>query len=57
MLRLNNTSSLKLQELVDRFGVPKANIIRHLITQAEPEDFPPSWQMRATERLTQQPWH
>jgi hypothetical protein len=50
MLRLNNTSSLKLQELVDRFDVPKAEIIRHLLAQAEPEDFPASWQMRTAER-------
>jgi len=32
MLRLDATSSLKLQELVDRFDVPKATIIRHLLT-------------------------
>ena len=55
MLRLNNTSSLKLQELVDRFDVPKANIIRHLITQAKPDDFPKSWQMQAKERGTHSP--
>jgi len=50
MLRLNNTSSLKLQELVDRFDVPKAEIIRHLLAQAKPEDFPKSWHMKASER-------
>ena len=50
MLRLNQTSSLKLQDLVDHFHVPKAQIIRQLIAQAEPEDFPKSWQMRAAER-------
>jgi hypothetical protein len=50
MLRLNHTSSLKLQELVDRFAVPKAKIIRHLITQAKPEDFPKSWRTRTTKR-------
>jgi hypothetical protein len=55
MLRLNHMSSLKLQELVDRFDVPKANIIRHLITQATPEDFPKSWHMKAAERRAQQP--
>jgi hypothetical protein len=55
MLRLNNTSALKLQELVDRFDVPKAEIIRHLIIQAKPEDFPKSWHMRVAERRAQQP--
>jgi hypothetical protein len=54
MLRLNNTSALKLQELVDRFDVPKAEIIRHLITQAKPEDFPKGWHVRAAERRMQQ---
>jgi hypothetical protein len=49
MLRLDTTSSLKLQELVDRFDVPKAAIIRHLLSQAEPEDFPKSWRLRAAE--------
>jgi hypothetical protein len=33
----------------------KADIIRQLITQAKPEDFPKSWQMRAAERRAQQP--
>jgi hypothetical protein len=50
MLRLDVTTSRKLQELVDRFDVPKAAIIRHLIAQAEPEHFPQRWHMRATER-------
>jgi hypothetical protein len=50
MLRLNHTSSLKLQDLVDHFHVPKAAIIRHLITKAIPEDFPTSWHIRAAER-------
>jgi hypothetical protein len=49
MLRLDHTSSLKLQELVDRFDVPKAAIIRHLLAQAEPEDFPKRWHLRAAE--------
>jgi hypothetical protein len=50
MLRLDTTSSCKLQALVDRFDVPKAQIIRHLIAQAKPEDFPKSWQMRTAAR-------
>jgi hypothetical protein len=39
MLRLDTTSTLKLQELVGQFDVPKATILHHLLTQAEPEDF------------------
>jgi hypothetical protein len=55
MLRLDESSQTKLQQLVTQFGTSKAEIIRQLVAQAEPEDFPPSWQMRATERRTQQP--
>jgi hypothetical protein len=47
MLRLDDASRTKLQELVERFGASKAEIIRQLITQAKLEDFPNSWQMRA----------
>jgi hypothetical protein len=50
MLRLDETSQTKLQQLIKRFGASKAEIIRQLINQAEPEDFPPSWQMGAAER-------
>jgi predicted transcriptional regulator len=50
MLRLDATASRKLQELVDRFNVPKAAIIRHLIAQATPEDFPQRWHLQAAER-------
>jgi hypothetical protein len=57
MLRLDEPSQTKLQQLIMQLGVSKAAIIRHLIAQAEPEDFPPSWQMKAAERLTQQPRH
>jgi hypothetical protein len=49
MLRLDGSSQTKLQELVERFGASKAEIIRQLIDQAEPEHFPKSWQIRATE--------
>ena len=55
MLRLDEPSQTKLEQLIRQLGVSKADIIRHLIAQAEPEDFPPSWQMRATERRAQQP--
>jgi hypothetical protein len=48
MLRLAPPSRTKLQELVDRFDVSKAGIIRRLITQATLEDFPKGWHMMAT---------
>jgi predicted transcriptional regulator len=54
MLRLNDTSQSKLQQLVKQLGASKAEIIRQLIAQAESEDFPPSWQMRVAERRAQQ---
>jgi hypothetical protein len=49
--------STEPQQLIKEFGTSKAAIIRRLITQATPEDFPKSSQMRAAERLTQQPRH
>jgi hypothetical protein len=55
MLRLDEPSQTKLEQLIRQLGVSKADIIRQLIAQAKPEDFPPSWQMRATERRAQQP--
>ena len=50
MLRLDERSETKLQQLITQFGVSKADIIRHLIDQATPEDFPPSWHLRAAAR-------
>jgi hypothetical protein len=47
MLRLDKTSQAKLQQLISHFGVSKATVIRQLIIQATPEDFPTSWQIRA----------
>jgi hypothetical protein len=55
MLRLDEPAQTKLQQLINQLGASKAAIIRHLITQAEPEDFPTSWQMRAAERHAQHP--
>ncbi|HSF29889.1 MAG TPA: hypothetical protein VLK82_05380 [Candidatus Tectomicrobia bacterium] len=53
MLRLDDASRTKLQELVERFAASKAEIIRQLIMQATPEAFPKSWQMRAAEHSVQ----
>jgi hypothetical protein len=55
MLRLDGPSQTKLEQLVTQLGVSKADIIRHLITQATPEAFPQSWHMKAHERRAQQP--
>jgi hypothetical protein len=43
MLRLDAIAPTKLQQLVKQFGASKAEIIRQLIMQATPEDYPPSW--------------
>jgi len=50
MLRLDEAALTKLHHLIQQFGVPKAHLIRQLIIQATPEDFPNSWHMRAAER-------
>jgi hypothetical protein len=55
MLRLDEPSHTKLQQLIMQIGVSKAAIIRHLLAQAKPEDFPPSWHMKAQERRAQHP--
>jgi predicted transcriptional regulator len=55
MLRLDEPSQTKLQQLVTQFGASKAEIIRQLIAQAEPEHFPKSWHMKASERRAPQP--
>jgi hypothetical protein len=55
MLRLDESSQTTLQQLVTHFDTSAAEMIRHLIAQAAPEDFPPSWQMRAQERHAHQP--
>ena len=54
MLRLDDPSQTKLQQLIKRFGASKAEIIRQLLAQAEPEDFPPSCHTRAAERRARQ---
>jgi hypothetical protein len=42
MLRLDETSQTKRQQLISHFGASKADIIGQLLVQATPEDFPPS---------------
>jgi hypothetical protein len=49
MLRLDEPSETKLQQLVKQFGASNAEIIRQLIAQASDEDFPKNWQKRAAE--------
>jgi len=50
MLRLDATTTQKLQQLVTQFGMSRAEIIRPLVAQATIEAFPPSWQVAAAER-------
>jgi hypothetical protein len=52
MLRLDERSETKLEQLIKQLGASKAEIIRHLIAQATSEAFPQHWQMRAAERRT-----
>jgi hypothetical protein len=53
MLRLDEPSQAKRQQLIKHFGVSKAEIIRQLIAQANAEDFPKSWQVRAADHRVQ----
>jgi predicted transcriptional regulator len=50
MLRLDETTAQKLQELVAQFGMSRAEIIRQLIAQVSPEDLPESWRLAVDER-------
>ena len=54
MLRLDEPTREKLDGLSAHFETSDAEIIRQLIVQAEPKDFPKSWQMRVAERRTPQ---
>jgi hypothetical protein len=56
MLRLDEAAQTKLQRLISYFGVSKADIIRQLLVQATPEDFPNSWYLRAAERSMHPIW-
>jgi predicted transcriptional regulator len=49
MLGLDAPTERKLQQLVQQYGMSKAQIIRQLIAHATPEEFPQSWQPRAAE--------
>jgi hypothetical protein len=54
MLRVDSPSEMKLQQLMKQFGASKAEMIRQLIAQATPEDFPMSSQMKVDERRAHQ---
>jgi hypothetical protein len=49
MLRLDRPASHKLQALAEHFATSRAEIIRQVIAQASPQDFPESWQMAVEE--------
>jgi predicted transcriptional regulator len=49
MLRLDASTRGRLEDLSHHFDRSHAEIIRQLITQAKPGDFPESWQMAAEE--------
>jgi predicted transcriptional regulator len=49
-MRLDEVTSHKLETLTHTFDRPAAEVMRQLITQARPEDFPQSWQMAVDER-------
>jgi hypothetical protein len=49
MGRLDHPSQAKLEQLIAQCSASKADIIRHLIAQAEREDFPKSWHRKAAE--------
>jgi predicted transcriptional regulator len=49
MLRLDNETSTKLGTLMQTFDRSAAEIIRQLIAQARPEDFPQSWHLAVNE--------
>jgi hypothetical protein len=55
MLRFDDPVWKKLEDLSSHFETSAAEIIRQLITQAKPEDFPPSWHVRAAEHRSRQP--
>jgi hypothetical protein len=48
-LRLDEVTSRKLEALMQTFHRSAAEVIRQLIAQARPEDFPPSWRLAVQE--------
>lgn len=54
MVRPDEPSRTKLQQLIEQFGSSRAEIIRQLIVQAMPGEFSLSWQIRVQERRAQQ---
>ena len=55
MLRFDDPTREKLEDLAAHFDKSAAEIIRHLIAQATPDAFPKSWQMRAKPRCAHLP--
>jgi hypothetical protein len=55
MLRLDAASRVKLEALVKRLKSSKAAIIRQLIRQATPDEFPTRWPMNARAHLARHP--
>jgi hypothetical protein len=43
MIRVDEAAGRKLDTMMQAFGLSAVEIVRHLITHATPEDFPPSW--------------
>ena len=55
MLRLDHPTREKLEDLSAHFNKPASKIIRHLIAQATPEDFPKRWQIKASDAVHDSP--
>jgi predicted transcriptional regulator len=53
-LRLDEVTSQKLEALTQTFDRSAAEIMRQLIAQAAPEDFPQSWQLAVDEQPQQE---
>jgi hypothetical protein len=50
-VRLEEASTRKLEELRQTFHRSAAEVIRQLVAQARPRDFPHSWHLAVNERL------
>jgi hypothetical protein len=55
MLRLNEETSHKLETFTRAFDRPAAEVIRQLMTQAQPRDFPQSWHLATDEQRQCEP--